>query len=436
MVLAGKYVLERPAGFGGMAELWVATNRSTSAEVCVKLLARRADPKDPKSVEDVERFRREARAAANLRHRAIVHVFDFLELDANGQPTRGDPDAYAIVMELLSGRNLADHLDMLGPMRPEKAIDVFLEVLSAVAHAHSVGVIHRDLKPENVFLAVEPDEQVVPKVLDFGISKLQNTSSLTNDGIVVGTPAYMSPEQATGERDLGPRSDVFSAALLLVAMLRGESPFGNEKNFADTVDAIVRRKVPPIEGLSPAVQRALDRALSKDPKVRFADAADFADALRSAIGRPASMSLPTGTNPPLSARLTFDNVVFPGSTTPAPRVAPRQRVLYLIAGAAAVAALIVVGLFAAARERKPRIVELPPRPPALASSAQPLPSASSAALVDIVETDPNASVPVATRDPAPSPSKPPAPPGKPRPRGEAGARTHGEEPSTAREPGF
>jgi eukaryotic-like serine/threonine-protein kinase len=427
VVLAGKYILERPAGFGGMAELWVATNRSTSAEVCVKLLTRRADPKDPKSIEDVERFRREAHAAANLRHRAIVRVFDFFELDAEGQATRADPDAYAIVMELLSGRTLADHLDTFGPMKPDKAIDVFLDVLSAVAHAHSVGLIHRDLKPENVFLAVEPDEQVVPKVLDFGISKLQNASSLTNDGIVVGTPAYMSPEQASGERDLGPRSDVFSAALLLVAMLRGESPFGNEKNFADTVDAILRRKVPPIEGLSPAVQRVLDRALSKDAKARFANAADFADALRSATGRPLSLSMPAGMGAPLS---TLDNVVLPGSTPPPPASAQRQRMLYLTAGAAGTAVLIVIALFAAANRRKPRIVELPPHPPALASTA-PLTSAPP----EIPDVEPSASVPVATREPPVASSKPPALP-KPRPRVDAGARTPGGEPNTAREPGF
>ena len=238
--LAGKYRLDRPAGFGGMAQLWVATNASTGAEVCVKVLV-----PDANSDESVKRFRREAHAAARLGHRAIVRVFDLVELDANGEAAQKGSSvaALAIVMELLSGETLGDALMKRGKIPLEETLDIMIPVLSALAHAHRAGVVHRDVKPDNVFLAKDPDGHVIPKVLDFGISKLQgDKSQLTNDGVMLGTPNFMSPEQARGASKVDARTDVFSAAIMMVMMLSGQNPFDDE-SFHSVVSAILVREV-------------------------------------------------------------------------------------------------------------------------------------------------------------------------------------------------
>jgi eukaryotic-like serine/threonine-protein kinase len=282
-VIAGKYLLERPAGFGGMAELWVATNQATRAEVCVKLL----NPSGEDEVEAVERFHREARAAAKLSHRAIVRVFDLLELDENGEATKARPRAYAIVMELLHGETLGDLLAKRGKLPVDEALDLFLPVVSALAHAHRASVIHRDIKPDNIFLARDPDDQIIPKVLDFGVSKLENAETITIDGVLLGTPSFMSPEQARGARALSARSDVFSAGILFYVMLTGKNPF-DDGPFASVVDAVLRREVLPVEGLAPEIWAVLQQAMEKDPERRFGDATEMGIALRKAAGRRAS----------------------------------------------------------------------------------------------------------------------------------------------------
>ncbi len=296
-VLANKYVLVRRAGFGGMSQLWVAKNKATDAEVCVKVLVRSSGAKDG-DAEAVERFRREAHAAANLSHRAIVSVFDFLELDLHGETIKNGetPRAYAIIMELLSGETLGDMLAKRGKVPVEEALDLFLPVVSALAHAHRASVIHRDIKPDNIFLAKDPDGQVIPKVLDFGVSKLPFAEAITIDGVVVGTPSFMSPEQAKGARFVDARSDVFSVAILLYMMLSGANPFergpATESSeqprggaFASAVEAVLRREVPPLEGVSPAIWAVLERALKKDPNERWNDATEMGIALRKAAGR-------------------------------------------------------------------------------------------------------------------------------------------------------
>jgi serine/threonine-protein kinase len=289
-VIARKYVLERPAGFGGMSQVWVATNQATGAEVCVKLLVGGGEDAD----EAVERFRREAHAAAKLSHRAIVTVFDLLELDAEGEVTKGPPAAYAIVMELLHGETLGETLAKRGKLPLEEALDIFLPVVSALGHAHRASVIHRDVKPDNIFLARDPDGHVTPKVLDFGASKLESAQSITVDGIIVGTPSFMSPEQAKGARQIDARSDVFSAGVLFYMMLTGKNPF-EATDFSSVLDAVVRREVPPIEDIPPAIWAVIEKAIQRDPAARFADATEMSIALRKAAGRKAT----TESNPVL-----------------------------------------------------------------------------------------------------------------------------------------
>ena len=280
-VLATKYELLRPAGFGGMAQLWVAKNRATAAEVCIKILL-------PENSEDeaVERFRREAYAAARLSHRAIIRIFDLVELGPTGEVTSGKPSALAIVMELLRGETLGDLLMKRGKLPLEEAVDLAIPLVSALAHAHRAGVVHRDLKPDNIFLSTDPDGHVIPKVLDFGVSKMQSNENkpLTFEGMVLGTPSFMSPEQATGKRAIDARSDVFSAGILVYMMLAGKNPFDGE-SFHSTVSAIVHFEPPRLASVPDAIWNVIAKALAKDTADRFADATELGIALRRASGR-------------------------------------------------------------------------------------------------------------------------------------------------------
>jgi serine/threonine-protein kinase len=289
-LLAKKYRLARPAGFGGMAQLWVATNQATGAEVCIKIhVPEKSDD------ESVQRFRREAYAAARLTHRAIVRIFDLVELGPTGDSTTGKPAALAIVMELLHGETLGDFLMKRGKLDLEEAIDLTLPFLSALAHAHRAGVVHRDLKPDNVFLATDPDGHVIPKVLDFGVSKMAGAADqaarssgdsrpLTLDGVLLGTPSFMSPEQVRGARDVDARSDVFSAGILFTMMLTGKNPFDSE-SFHSVVSAIIQREVQRPPGLPDPLWAVLEKSLAKDPNARFADATELGIAFRRASGR-------------------------------------------------------------------------------------------------------------------------------------------------------
>jgi serine/threonine-protein kinase len=288
-LLAKKYRLTRPAGFGGMAQLWVATNQATGAEVCIKILV-----PEQSDDESVERFRREAHAAARLSHRAIVRIFDLVELGPTGEATTARPAALAIVMELLHGETLGDFLMKRGKVDLEEAIDLTMPFLSALAHAHRAGVVHRDLKPDNIFLATDPDGHVIPKVLDFGVSKMAGAGDqggrsgdsrpLTLDGVLLGTPSFMSPEQMRGARDVDARSDVFSAGILFYMMLAGKNPFESE-SFHSVVSAVIQREVPRPPGLTDPLWEVLDKALAKDPNERFADATELGFAFRRASGR-------------------------------------------------------------------------------------------------------------------------------------------------------
>ena len=289
-VLARKYRLTRRAGFGGMAQLWVATNEATGAEVCVKILIPGSEDH-----ESVERFRREAYAAARLSHRAIVRIFDLLELGADGETTTGRPSVLAIVMELLHGETLGDMLLKRGKLEVEATIDLALPFLSALAHAHRAGVVHRDLKPDNIFLSTDPDGHVIPKVLDFGVSKMgtggdrsvrpvSGSQPLTLDGVMLGTPGFMSPEQARGSREIDARSDVFSAGILMYVMLAGENPFESE-NFHSVVSAIIQREPPRLRAVPDAIWNVIAKSLAKDPAARYADATELGIALKRASGR-------------------------------------------------------------------------------------------------------------------------------------------------------
>jgi serine/threonine-protein kinase len=273
-ILGGKYELIQPLGVGGMGTVWTACNLITGAQVAAKvlLLAHAISP------DGVIRFRREAQATAALSHRAIVCVFDLIEID----PARG---SLVMIMERLRGHTLAREIESLGCLSVQATLEVVFPILSALSLAHGLGIVHRDLKPENIFLALEPDGQRQPKILDFGISKLLWQHPITLDGYIVGTPGYMSPEQTLGI-GVDTRSDLFSVGILLYECLSGRSPFHNPfmgATLPRDLMSLFEVEARPLEQIPAALWDVIRRALARRVTDRFDSAVDLADALRRAV---------------------------------------------------------------------------------------------------------------------------------------------------------
>ena len=266
-VLGGKYLLVHKIGAGGMGQVWQARNLSTGAEVAVKALL----PALASSRDALVRFRDEAHATARLAHRGIVRIFDLLDLDV-------EAGTLLIVMELLRGHTLAERIAHEGPLSVAETMAVVLPILSALCHAHGAGVVHRDVKPDNVILALEPDGKLCPKLVDFGVSQLREPGDdKTSDGLVVGTPWYMSPEQARGEQ-VDDRCDVFGVGLLIYECLTGINPL----RVVGMAGAGYARRLPPIPGISGALWAEVVKALAERREDRFSSAAEFAEALVAA----------------------------------------------------------------------------------------------------------------------------------------------------------
>jgi eukaryotic-like serine/threonine-protein kinase len=251
-VIDGKYRLEGLLGEGGMGTVWWAHHLQLDLPVAVKLLRAGGDQRLLS-----ERLKIEARAAAQLVHPAIVRVFDIDESE------RGEP---FIVMELLRGESLADLLDR-GRLSGESAVQTVLPIAEALALAHGRGIVHRDLKPHNVFLAEEA-EHLQPKLLDFGIVKLmdqeRHSGSLTETGISVGSPDYMSPEQARGSKDVDYRADIWSFCVVLYEAVSCETPFLGD-NYNALMRAIVENEPLPLgEHIDPRLAELIFWGLHKE----------------------------------------------------------------------------------------------------------------------------------------------------------------------------
>jgi serine/threonine protein kinase len=218
VVVEQKYELVRLLGEGGMGSVWVARNLTLDCHVALKLMRSDLARAVPGAG---ERMLTEARAAASIHHPAIVQIFDF------GRTRDGDP---FISMELLDGESLSATLKRRERLPATKAIQVLMPIADALVVAHARGVVHRDLKPDNILLARLADGRVQPKILDFGIAKLEDSSSpkLTLDGTVLGSPAYMSPEQARGQTDIDLRVDVWAFSVMLYELVTGCTPFAGE----------------------------------------------------------------------------------------------------------------------------------------------------------------------------------------------------------------
>jgi eukaryotic-like serine/threonine-protein kinase len=280
-ILDGRYRLGSLLGVGGMARVYVASDRVLERQVAVKVLS-------PPYAQDpvfVERFRREARAAARLSHPNIVAVFD----------SGSDADQPYLVMEYVAGQSLAELLARQGRLAPGRAAELAVEVCAALAAAHAQGLVHRDVKPANVL--VGPDGQV--KVTDFGIVKASAaTATLTGTGTVLGTAAYLSPEQAQG----GPvdaRSDLYGLGCVLYELVCGSPPFGSGADRSPVAVATrhVREPPEPPSLRNPQVDPALDQvvltALAKDPAQRYQSATDMQEALQGVLAGDATPALPT-----------------------------------------------------------------------------------------------------------------------------------------------
>jgi serine/threonine protein kinase len=274
-VLDGSYRIDRLLGEGGMGAVYSATHLRLDQPVAVKVMARDL----ASNPEALERFRREARVTSALGHPHIVHVSDF-SATPSGEPF--------LVMEFLEGEDLDHRLRRVGRLPPGEVVHIIKQVASALAATHAKGVVHRDLKPGNIYLLEVADEQDFVKVLDFGISKVRSASTkLPRTSSVMGTPNYMSPEQAKGKIDqIDERTDQWALACIAWECLSGEGPFVGE-NVPSILFQIVHEPpeplLPKVAGLPAQVEGVLLRALSKNKQDRYASVTDFAAALESAV---------------------------------------------------------------------------------------------------------------------------------------------------------
>jgi serine/threonine-protein kinase len=285
-VLGDAYEIVRPIGIGGMGAIYEAAQIRTRKRVAVKMMSKElaAHP------EALARFRREVKVTTELAHPHIIDVLDF------GTSPEGQP---YLVMEYLDGEDLEQRLERVGRLQPRTAAEVVTQLASALAVAHQEGVVHRDLKPGNVFLLRVPGDAVFVKVVDFGISKVLKaaTTKLTMARQVVGTPEFMSPEQAAGRVDwVDHRSDQWALACLAWHMLSGRLPFW-QSEVADILTQVIQGEPTPLDAehagfVSPAVDKVLRRALSKRREDRYPTITAFGRAFEAAVGEAPARGAP------------------------------------------------------------------------------------------------------------------------------------------------
>jgi serine/threonine-protein kinase len=278
IVVANRYRLDSVIGRGGMGSVWSATHLGLGHRIAIKLISRELI----RSPDALRRFDAEAKAAARLQSRHVVQVYD------NGTLDDGTP---YIAMELLSGDSLEHRIEQRGRVELAEAVHILAQCCKALGRAHAIGIVHRDIKPDNIFLARTPDEDGdVTKILDFGIAKVamaEGSQGQTGTGMLLGTPLYMSPEQARGLKGIDGRSDLYSLGLAAYTMLSGKLAISGE-SFGEILLKICVEPLPGLRvvapWLPPTMEEWFQRACAREPAARFQSAQEFTDALRVAAG--------------------------------------------------------------------------------------------------------------------------------------------------------
>jgi eukaryotic-like serine/threonine-protein kinase len=317
-VLNERYEVESTLGRGGMAQVYRANDRVLGRPVAVKVLSRKLSG-DQKFL---TRFRREAQASAGLNHPHVVSVYD----------TGAHDDLHYIVMEYVEGETLGSLMARDGPLPAGTSARIAADVAEALEAAHRQGLVHRDVKPGNVM--IDPDGRV--KVVDFGIARAATDDTLTQTGLVLGTAAYLAPEQARGE-GVDARSDIYSLGCVLYEMLTGRPPFEADSPVAMAYKHVNERPAPPDGAVPPDMAAVVMRALEKDPTRRFQTAAEMQAALLA--------TLPTG---PMAAAMVpmaaGDTAVMPPAEAPPPEEPPGRSRRWWIAAAVIGGLLAILGI--------------------------------------------------------------------------------------------
>jgi serine/threonine-protein kinase len=350
-----------------MGSVWAARNELTDRDFAIKFLhAKLSDNK-----EALNRFFFEARACGQIKHPAVVDVYDM------GQADDGSP---YLVMELLEGEGFDQRLVRAGVFRPAEAASWLAFVARGLEEAHVRGLVHRDLKPGNIFFALDDRGDVIPKILDFGVSKATNASGVpidlikTESGAVLGSPAYMSPEQARGDDDVDSRSDVWSLGVILYEALTGKVPF-DAPNYNALMVSIITQPHRPVREVAPGVpgeiSEIVDLALAKDRNDRISTARELADRLESVATKLTDspvpifgMRVPTMVGGTALPRSTTQNTWTDGRTP----VAERRGSTAMLAGGLLLAAALIGGGVAYVRLRPPLVAVAGRSSVALASS--------------------------------------------------------------------
>src|SRR5437763_5640906 len=293
-ILNGEFRILEKIGTGGMGSVYRANQTAMNRLVAVKIL----HPKLANRRDLVSRFGREAKAMSHLTHPNTVKVLLYGELE--------DGSLY-IVMEYLDGKNLNQTVRSEGPMGFERALPILIQVCGALEEAHRTGIVHRDLKPENIFLCTQGGLRDFPKVLDFGLAKVTEREMrpgsiiLSQEGMVFGTPEFMSPEQAQG-KTLNASSDIYSLAVILYEVLTGKLPF-DAKNPMEYIqlhvqkEPIVLSQRVPGKTFTAALDATIAKALAKNRDDRFQTATEFAKALLGPLGSAPPSGGTSGTGP-------------------------------------------------------------------------------------------------------------------------------------------